>query len=164
MFDAKKLEDLRADRDRWEETTLHQSIARLPERAERFTTISGRPVARVYTPLDIAAQDYRRDLGLPGEYPFTRGIHATGYRARPWTMRMFAGFGTAEETNARYRYLLEQGNMGLSVAFDLPTLMATTPTRPRRWASSASAAWRSAAGRTWAFCSTASRWARSAPR
>ena len=123
MFDAKKLDDLRADRDRWEETTLHQSIARLPERAERFTTISGRPVARVYTPLDIAAQDYRRDLGLPGEYPFTRGIHATGYRARPWTMRMFAGFGTAEETNARYRYLLEQGNMGLSVAFDLPTLM-----------------------------------------
>ena len=123
MFDAKKLDDLRADRDRWEETTLHQSLSRLPERHEQFTTITGRPVARVYTPLDIAEQDYRRDLGLPGEYPYTRGIHATGYRARPWTMRMFAGFGTAEETNARYRYLLEQGNMGLSVAFDLATLM-----------------------------------------
>ncbi len=123
MFDAHKLAELREDLERWEETTLSQSLARLPERAPRFTTVSGRPVQRVYTPLDIAGQDYRRDLGLPGEYPFTRGIHATGYRARPWTMRMFAGYGTAEETNARYHYLLSQGNMGLSVAFDLPTLM-----------------------------------------
>src|SRR5690554_3585853 len=131
MFDARKLEQLRAEKDRWEETTLHRSLSRLPERAERFTTVSGRPVARVYTPLDIAEQDYARDLGLPGEYPFTRGIHATGYRARPWTMRMFAGFGTAEETNARYRYLLEQGNMGLSVAFDLPTLMGYDTDAPQ---------------------------------
>ena len=131
MFDAKKLDELRADRDRWEETTLHHSLARLPERAARFTTVSGRPVQRVYTPLDIAEQDYRRDLGLPGEYPFTRGVHATGYRARPWTMRMFAGFGTAEETNARYRYLLDQGNMGLSVAFDLPTLMGYDTDAPQ---------------------------------
>lgn len=123
MFDAHKLAELREALERWEETTLSQSLARLPERAPRFTTISGRPVQRVYTPLDVAGQDYRRDLGLPGEYPFTRGIHATGYRARPWTMRMFAGYGTAEETNARYHYLLSQGNMGLSVAFDLPTLM-----------------------------------------
>jgi methylmalonyl-CoA mutase N-terminal domain/subunit len=71
----------------------------------------------------VAAQDYERDLGLPGDYPFTRGIHATGYRAKPWTMRMFAGFGTAEESNHRYKYLLANGNMGLSIAFDLPTLM-----------------------------------------
>ena len=123
MFDAHKLDDLREQRDRWEETTLHQTTQRMPERSGPFTTISGRPVRRVYTPLDIAEQDYAADLGFPGEYPYTRGVHATGYRGRLWTMRMFAGFGTAEETNARYKYLLEQGNMGLSVAFDLATLM-----------------------------------------
>jgi len=87
-----------------------------------FTTMSGRPVRRVYEPADIAAVDYKRDLGAPGEYPFTRGVHATGYRGKPWTMRMFAGFGSAEETNARFHYLLSQGNSGLSIAFDLPTL------------------------------------------
>ena len=87
-----------------------------------FTTMSGRPVRRVYEPADIAAVDYERDLGAPGEYPFTRGVHATGYRGKPWTMRMFAGFGSAEETNARFHYLLSQGNSGLSIAFDLPTL------------------------------------------
>jgi len=123
MFDAEHIEDLRAARDRWEETTLQRALGRRPERDAPFTTISGRPVSRVYTPLDIADQDYLADLGFPGEYPFTRGVHASGYRGKLWTMRMFAGFGTAEETNARYRYLLEQGNMGLSVAFDLPTLM-----------------------------------------
>jgi methylmalonyl-CoA mutase N-terminal domain/subunit len=123
MFDPQKLDDLRAAQAHWADTTLEQAIDRQPERRDSFTTISGRRVERVYTPLDIAEQDYVRDLGLPGEYPFTRGIHATGYRGRLWTMRMFAGFGTAEETNARYKYLLAQGNMGLSVAFDLPTLM-----------------------------------------
>ena len=123
MFDPQKLDDLRAAQAHWADTILEQAIARQPERRESFTTISGRRVERVHTPLDIAEQDYVRDLGLPGEYPFTRGIHATGYRGRLWTMRMFAGFGTAEETNARYKYLLAQGNMGLSVAFDLPTLM-----------------------------------------
>ena len=87
-----------------------------------FTTMSGRPVRRVYEPADIAALDYERDLGAPGDYPFTRGVHATGYRGKPWTMRMFAGFGSAEETNARFHYLLSQGNSGLSIAFDLPTL------------------------------------------
>ncbi len=116
MIDPRTLDDLRAARARWE------AEAR-PERAPDFTTISGRRVERVYTPLDLPQQDYLADLGLPGEYPFTRGIHATGYRGRLWTMRMFAGFGTAEETNARYKYLLAQGNAGLSVAFDLPTLM-----------------------------------------
>ncbi|MBI3972775.1 MAG: methylmalonyl-CoA mutase [Chloroflexi bacterium] len=85
-------------------------------------TYSGFPVAGVHTPLDVADQDYLRDLGLPGEYPFTRGVHATGYRGKPWTMRIFAGFGTAEETNARFKYLLAHGESGLSVAFDLPTL------------------------------------------
>ncbi|PJF30825.1 MAG: methylmalonyl-CoA mutase [Candidatus Thermofonsia Clade 1 bacterium] len=123
MFDAKKLEELAQERDRWEETTLHKTLARMPERRNEFITTSGKPIARLYTPLDLPNFDYMTDLGFPGEYPFTRGIHATGHRGKLWTMRMFAGFGTAEETNARFKYLLEQGNMGLSVAFDLPTLM-----------------------------------------
>ncbi len=123
MVDQETLERLRAEQQRWAATTLAESTARLPERQAQFTTVSGRPVARLYTPLDVPALDYSADLGFPGEYPFTRGIHATGYRGRLWTMRMFAGFGTAEETNARYKYLLAQGNTGLSVAFDLPTLM-----------------------------------------
>lgn len=132
MFDETPLSDggltpennqIREAFDHWQDTTLRQTLRRMPERSETFTTISGDPVQRVYTPLDTSQQDYLTDLGMPGEYPFTRGIHASGYRGKLWTMRMFAGFGTAEETNARYKYLLEQGNMGLSVAFDLATLM-----------------------------------------
>ncbi|TMB98488.1 MAG: methylmalonyl-CoA mutase [Chloroflexi bacterium] len=94
----------------------------LTERKPSFTTTSGRPVRRVYEPSDIAELDYERKVASPGRFPFTRGVHATGYRGRLWTMRMFAGFGSAEETNARFRYLLSQGNTGLSIAFDLPTL------------------------------------------
>ncbi len=94
----------------------------MPERREKFTTTSGVPVERLYTPRDIEDMDYLRDLSFPGEYPFTRGIHHTGYRGRLWTMRMFAGYGSAEESNARYKYLLEHGETGLSVAFDFPTL------------------------------------------
>ena len=123
MFDAKKLEELAIAREKWEETTLQRTTSRMPERDLPFVTTSSRPVDRLYTPLDLSDFDYKEDLGFPGEYPFTRGIHATGHRGKLWTMRMFAGFGTAEETNARYKYLLSQGNMGLSVAFDLPTLM-----------------------------------------
>jgi methylmalonyl-CoA mutase N-terminal domain/subunit len=102
----------------------------LAERATRggpFTTVSGRPIAPLYTPADIGAIEYRRDLGDPGEFPYTRGIHATGYRGKLWTMRQFAGFGTPEETNARYTQLLAAGGTGLSVAFDLPTLMGRDP-------------------------------------
>lgn len=116
-------EKLRAYQERWAQKTLQPNLARRPEAKDEFTTISGKPVERVYTPLHTAAMDYERDLANPGDYPYTRGIHATGYRSKPWTMRIFAGFGSAEETNARYKYLIEQGNMGLSVAFDLPTLM-----------------------------------------
>jgi methylmalonyl-CoA mutase N-terminal domain/subunit len=123
MYDKTKLAELADSYDKWEETTLQQSLTRFPERKKRFTTTSSEPIRRLYTPLDVADLDYQKDLGHPGEYPYTRGVHATMYRGRPWTMRMFAGFGTAEETNARYKYLLEQGNMGLSVAFDLATLM-----------------------------------------
>jgi len=122
-FDAEHLNAFRTAQQKWKKTTLKQAQTRIPERQKNFTTQSGVEVDGLYTPLDISDFDSLRDLGLPGEYPFTRGIHASGYRGKLWTMRMFAGFGTAEETNARYKYLLSEGNMGLSVAFDLPTLM-----------------------------------------
>ncbi len=107
----------------WEARTLQPTLEKSPERAAKFTTISGYPIRRLYTPADLADWDADRDLGLPGAPPYTRGIHATMYRGRLWTMRQFAGFGTAEDTNQRFRYLLSQGQTGLSVAFDLPTLM-----------------------------------------
>jgi methylmalonyl-CoA mutase, N-terminal domain len=122
MYDKTKLEALAQQRDEWERAALQRALARRSERLDTFTTISGEPIARVYTPQDVADLDYAEDLGLPGEYPFTRGVHATMHRGRLWTMRMFAGFGSAEETNARFKYLLEHGQTGLSVAFDLPTL------------------------------------------
>ncbi len=131
MFDRKALEQLAAAVARWSRDTLEPALRRRPESRAAFVTTSSVPVERLYTPLDTAALDYPEDLGLPGEYPFTRGIHATGHRGKLWTMRMFAGFGTAEETNARYKYLLQQGNMGLSVAFDLPTLMGYDTDAPQ---------------------------------
>ena len=100
----------------------HAQAQSSEERQDSFITTSGVPVERLYAPADIAETDYLRDLGFPGEYPYTRGVHYTGYRGKLWTMRMFAGFGCAEETNARYKYLLEHGETGLSVAFDFPTL------------------------------------------
>ena len=123
MFDRGKLEQLKQEMEKWEETALQRSLSQLPERNNRYMTTSSEDIRRLYTPLDIAEMDYLRDLGLPGEYPFTRGVHSTMYRSRLWTMRMFAGFGTAEETNSRFKYLLDQGQTGLSIAFDLPTLM-----------------------------------------
>jgi len=123
MFDPTKLEKINKSFKDWKDKTVASTLTNKPERKAAFRTISGVEIDRLYGPLDIADLDYERDLGNPGEYPYTRGIHATGYRGKPWTMRMFAGFGTAEETNARFKYLVEQGNMGLSVAFDLPTLM-----------------------------------------
>ena len=122
MFDTKELEEIKHAQDKWEETTLQRTLARSGERAPKFMTTSSEEIDRLYTPLDLAAMDYERDLGFPGEYPYTRGVHATMHRGRLWTMRMFAGFGTAEETNARFKYLLEHGETGLSCAFDLPTL------------------------------------------
>jgi methylmalonyl-CoA mutase N-terminal domain/subunit len=123
MYDRQEIERLRRAVEKWEETTLYQNLARMPERQKEFITASSEPVERVYTPLDVSEMDYMQDLGLPGEYPYTRGIHPTMHRSRLWTMRMFAGFGTAEETNLRFKYLLEQGQTGLSIAFDLATLM-----------------------------------------
>ncbi len=131
MFDQNALDAIQQAKERWEETTLQQTLARSPERREKFITTSSEEIDRLYTPLDIAAMDYTRDLGMPGEYPFTRGVHSTMYRGRLWTMRMFAGFGTAEETNARFKYLLEHGETGLSTAFDMPTLYGLDTDDPR---------------------------------
>jgi methylmalonyl-CoA mutase N-terminal domain/subunit len=115
------------DKARWERETLDPALKRTPERAARFTTVSGRPVARLYAAEDLADIDAVRDVGEPGEFPYTRGIHRTGYRGKLWTMRQFAGFGTPEETNDRYKRLLTAGGTGLSIAFDLPTLMGRDP-------------------------------------
>ncbi|BAD40171.1 acyl-CoA mutase large subunit family protein [Symbiobacterium thermophilum] len=109
-----------AEQERWHKETVTPALARFPEQKETFTTNSGIPVQRLYTPADVPV-DYLRDLGFPGEYPFTRGVQPTMYRGRFWTMRQYAGYGTAEASNRRYRYLLENGQSGLSVAFDLPT-------------------------------------------
>src|SRR5437867_9946034 len=97
------------------------------EAAGRFTTISGRPIERLYTAEDVSDISYARDVNDPGAFPYTRGIHATGYRGKLWTMRQFAGFGTPEDTNERYKTLLRAGGTGLTVAFDLPTLMGRDP-------------------------------------
>ena len=122
MYDREKVREIREAAERWEETTVQKALSRFPERFEKFTTISGKPVKRIYTPDDVSDLDYMRDLGFPGEFPFTRGPYPTMYRGKLWTMRMFAGFGTAEETNQRFKYLLAEGETGLSIAFDLPTL------------------------------------------
>jgi methylmalonyl-CoA mutase N-terminal domain/subunit len=122
MFDPKKLERIQQGKENWEKNTLEPTLDLFPEKRQYITT-SSEPINRLYTPLDIQDLEFEMDLGFPGEYPFTRGIHATMHRGRPWTMRMFAGFGTAEETNLRFKYLLEQGQTGLSIAFDMPTLM-----------------------------------------
>ena len=118
------------DKQRWERDVLEPALEKSPERNVPFTTISGRPIERLYTPDDLTDLDYARDLNDPGAYPYTRGIHPTGYRGKLWTMRQFAGFGTPEETNKRYRTLLQAGGTGLSVAFDLPTLMGRDPEHP----------------------------------
>jgi len=123
MYDDEFLKSLQHALDAWEKSTLQPALEKRPERKERFITTSSETVERIYTPLDNSNDNYMQKLGFPGEFPFTRGVHATMHRGRLWTQRMFAGFGTAEETNQRFKYLLDQGQTGLSVAFDLPTLM-----------------------------------------
>lgn len=108
--------------EKWEESKVNKSLARFPERKEQFKFDTGEEVKRLYTPLD-SELDYEKDLGYPGQFPFTRGVQPTMYRGKLWTMRMYAGFATAEESNQRYKFLIDQGSMGLSVAFDLPTQM-----------------------------------------
>lgn len=115
------IRDIKAACERWEDTVLKAQLERAPEIRDTFTTPSGIPVKRLYTPLDLERTDYVRDLGFPGAFPYTRGVYPTMYRGRHWTMRMYAGYGTAEDTNRRFRYLLAEGMRGLSIAFDLPT-------------------------------------------
>src|SRR5271157_4516107 len=130
MYDKKKLDDLKDSLEKWKETSLKKTLASIPERQAEFITTSSEPINRLYTPLDVQELDYQKDLGLPGEYPYTRGVHPTLHRGKLWTMRMFAGFGTAEETNKRFKYLLDQGQTGLSIAFDLATLMGYDTDQP----------------------------------
>jgi methylmalonyl-CoA mutase N-terminal domain/subunit len=130
MFDEEKISEIKRERERWEQTTLPNWLKQSHERKSEFKNHSGMLLKRVYTPEDIKNLDYMRDLGFPGEYPFLRGVHATMYRGRLWTMRMFAGYGTAADTNKRFKYLLKEGESGLSTAFDYPTIMGYDSDHP----------------------------------
>jgi len=121
MFDKEEMKKIKQLKKEWENTVIQKTLERFPERKEKFVTGSGEEVERLYTPENIKELGYAKDLNLPGQYPYTRGVQPTMYRGRFWTMRQYAGFGTAEESNKRYKYLLDQGQTGLSVAFDLPT-------------------------------------------
>src|SRR5258706_14537847 len=110
-------------KERWEKEILKPALERQGERKSSFQTASLEEINRLYSPSDVADIDLDRDVAFPGQFPYTRGIHATGYRGKLWTMRQFAGFGTPEETNQRFKYLLREGQTGLSVAYDLPALM-----------------------------------------
>ncbi len=123
MFDESDLQRIREQKDEWEAETLDPVLDAYGERKEQFATVSNLDVDRLYTPLDVDDVDYEEDIGFPGEEPFTRGVYPTMYRGRQWTMRQFAGFGTADETNERFHYLIDEGQTGLSTAFDMPTLM-----------------------------------------
>ncbi|GGL61370.1 acyl-CoA mutase large subunit family protein [Halocalculus aciditolerans] len=123
MYDEDELAAIRESREAWEAESLDPVLEKHGERKDRFATVSNEEVDRLYTPADVDGVDYEDDLGFPGEHPYTRGVYPTGYRGRTWTMRQFAGFGTAEETNDRFHYLIENGQTGLSTAFDMPTLM-----------------------------------------
>ncbi|ELY94625.1 methylmalonyl-CoA mutase large subunit [Natrialba hulunbeirensis JCM 10989] len=124
MFDPEELEEIRAGREDWHDDDVEPVLDRFGERQETFTTdTGGQEVDRLYTPDDVSTLDYQEDLGYPGEAPYTRGVYSTGYRGRLWTMRQYAGFSTPADTNERYHYLLDQGQTGLSMAFDLPTQM-----------------------------------------
>jgi len=121
--DPKEHNKLTKQQEQWEKTTASNWLKRHPERKKEFYNTSEIPIERLYTPTDTNSVDYIQDIGFPGEYPFTRGVHATMYRGRLWTMRQFSGFGTAEQTNRRFKYLLHEGETGLSIAFDYPSIM-----------------------------------------
>ncbi|MCX5858802.1 MAG: methylmalonyl-CoA mutase family protein [Proteobacteria bacterium] len=135
-MEEKKKENLESGKlkealESWNRDVLGKALKKNPESRERFSTISNLEINRLYTPLDAGKPDYLQDQGLPGEYPYLRGVHPTGYRGKLWTMRQFSGFGTPEDTNRRYHYLLKQGTTGLSVAFHYPTLMGCDSDDPR---------------------------------
>ena len=149
------------DRRSWEEKTLNPALERRPERTTRFTTVSDLPIERLYSPEDLDGWNPEEKLGFPGEPPFTRGVYPSMHRGRLWTMRQFAGFGSAEDTNQRFRYLLDHGQGGLSTAFDLPTLMGKDSDDPLAEGEVGREAWRSTRSPTWKCCSTPSRSTRS---
>ncbi|UCE29133.1 MAG: methylmalonyl-CoA mutase family protein [Candidatus Bathyarchaeota archaeon] len=130
MFDQKRLGEIQKKEKHWKEETLPGWIQNHPERRSDFHTSSNIHIKRLYTPEDIKTVDYVNDLGFPGEYPFTRGLHATMYRGRLWTMRQFSGYGTAQQTNKRFKYLLKEGETGLSIAFDYPTILGLDSDHP----------------------------------
>jgi len=121
MFDKEEMKKIKQLKKEWENNVVQKTLERFPERKDKFVTGSGKEVERLYTPVNLEEYDYNKELNFPGQYPYTRGVQPTMYRGRFWTMRQYAGFGTAEESNKRYKYLLDQGQTGLSVAFDLPT-------------------------------------------
>jgi methylmalonyl-CoA mutase N-terminal domain/subunit len=131
VYDRKKVRKISEDKRRWEKETLDRVLSRSPERQSRFSTVSDEEVSALYTPDIMEEFDYGRELSFPGEYPYTRGVQPSMYRGKLWTMRQFAGYGTAEDTNARFKYLLEQGQTGLSTAFHFPTLMGYDSDSPR---------------------------------
>jgi len=130
LFNSDSIEKIKKELEKWEKECLPKSLERYKERMEKFTTLSGIEVKRLYTPVDIKDYDYSARIGLPGMYPFTRGIHATMYRGRLWTMRMFSGYGAPEDTNRRLKFLIEHGETGLSLAFDYPTLVGLDSDHP----------------------------------
>ena len=130
MGTDKNLDDIQKAHDKWEKETLASHQKKHPDRRKEFVTTSSRPIKAIYTPLDVPDFDYMKKLGFPSEYPFTRGVQPSMYRGRLWTMRQFAGMGSAEETNERFKFLLANGTTGLSVAFHLPTLFARDSDHP----------------------------------
>ena len=145
------------DAERW----YRERFAATPERDALFTTVSGEPVEPLYTDEDLPDP---AEIGLPGEFPYTRGVYPSMYRGRLWTMRQFAGFGTAEETNERFRYLLDHGQTGLSTAFDMPSLMGHDSDHRLSEGEVGRRGWPWTRSTTWRRSSTASRWTRSPPR
>ncbi|MBW2347274.1 MAG: methylmalonyl-CoA mutase family protein [Deltaproteobacteria bacterium] len=130
LFDKKIFDDLRASREKWEQE-LKKAFDARPERLERFATVSDQEIERIYTPEQVRELDFQRDIGFPGQFPFTRGCQPSMYRGRLWTMRMFAGLGTAKDTNERFHHLVKAGQTGLSTAFDMPTLMGYDSDSPK---------------------------------
>jgi methylmalonyl-CoA mutase N-terminal domain/subunit len=130
MFDKERIAEIKKEKERWEQTTLQDWTKQCKERREDFRNTSNVSIERLYTPEHISSLDYIHDIGFPGEYPFLRGVHATMYRGRLWTMRQFSGFGTAVQTNQRFKYLLKEGETGLSIAFDYPTIMGYDSDHP----------------------------------
>ena len=129
-MDETERKEIEQQKARWEKETLEPTLAAMPERKESFETVSSRPIERLAGPWDVEEMDYMRDLGFPGEYPFTRGVHSTMYRGRPWTIRQFMGFGDPDESNKRLKYLIEQGAPGLNVAYDMPTIHGLNSDHP----------------------------------